>query len=198
MANKVYGLLATLSLLALLAWGLHRLGSQELKQAGVDRSLAPRHPDGGSAVRNPALVTGALHPSELGRLDSIARNLVFRTDHSGQLLMEPEVIERLGALLDSEHSDHDARVPEQVAIAGLDEARAAQALGVLTRLRALRNDERALFTKPGRVEGLEGAVQMLAAQSALRRQHFGADAERLFADEEARMARQIQELGSAH
>lgn len=124
----------------------------------------------------------------------IARNLVFVANASGQLVLDSEVLERLTALLDAEHSDHDAPVPEQIASAGLGEAQAAQALQMLTRLRALRASERSLFTKPGRAEGIEGAAEMLEAQRALRREHFGADAERLFGEEESRVAQQIREL----
>ncbi len=182
----------------LLAWGLYQLQSPESPespQGGLERAPSVGRVEGAPSA--PA-AAGGDGEGGLAGAPGIGRNLVFRTDPSGKLLVDSGAIDRLSALLDTEHSDHDAQVPEQVAAAGLDDAGAAQALGVLTQLRALRADEKALFTQPGRAEGVEGATQMLAAQRALRRQHFGQDAQRLFGEDEERVARQIETLATAN
>lgn len=193
--GKMHGAAAGVGLAVVLAWGLYQWQSPESPQDGAQRAPSLVRSEGLPSV--PA-AAGAEGGGGLAGAPGIDRNLVFRTDPVGQLLVDSGVIERLNALLDTEHSDHDAQVPEEAAAAGLDDRHAAQALDVLARLRALRTDEKALFVQPGRPEGLEGAAQMLAAQRALRRQHFGNDAERLFGAEEARVARQIQALGAAN
>lgn len=194
--GKMHGMAGgAVVLAAALAWGLHALlapASPPSDVAAVSSHTSPRQgPPLATAVG--AEVSAGGRPVRGMGMD---RNLVFRTGASGQLLVDSGAIDRLNALLDMEHSDHDAQVPEQAATLGLDEAHAVQARGVLARLRALRADEKALFTQPGRAEGLEGAAQMLAAQRALRRQHFGAEAEHLFGAEEAQVARQIQALAA--
>lgn len=193
--DKMHGAAAGAVLAVVLAWGLYPWQSPEPAQDGAQRAPSLVRSEGLPPV--PA-VAGAQGGGGWAGAPGIGRNLVFRTDPSGQLLMDSGAIDRLSALLDTEHSDHDAQVPEQAATAGLDGAGAAQALGVLAQLRALRADEKALFTQPGRAEGVEGAAQMLAAQRALRRQHFGQDAQRLFGEDEERVARQIEALATAN
>lgn len=196
--DKVHGAAGGAVLAAVLAWGLYHLQAPQPGQDGVERVASQGRSEGAPPVVATAAEGVAEGSGGRAGAAGIARNLVFRTDPSGQLLMDAGAIERLNALLETEHSDHDAQVPEQAAAAGLGDRHAAQALDVLARLRALRADEKALFAQPGRPEGVEGAAQMLAAQRALRRQHFGNDAERLFGAEEAQVARQIQALATAH
>lgn len=121
-------------------------------------------------------------------------NAVFRTGPDGRLLLDAGAKERMLTLLDAEERDHAPVAAGEIATQGLAPPQARQALEWLEAMRQLRAAEAALYTRPGRAEGVAAAAQLHEEVVALRRRHFGDAAHAMFGADEERTRRHLDAL----
>jgi hypothetical protein len=164
-------------------------GAEEEARRPQARPSSPRV----GAGQRPA-VPAVLEPV---RIERATVNSVFRSGPDGRLRLDAGAKDRLLVLLDQEERDHEPVAAREVTLHGLAPDQARQALAWLEAMRSMRAEEAALFTRPGRGEGVAAALQLHEEVVALRRRHFGADADAMFAAEEERTRRHLEALRGA-